>query len=243
VPALIRLLSDGDIAVNRAATYALAWFPEDATLSLPALATLLAPESTDKGIANTILSMGLLTRNSKTHWKTESWRNFLSHGSVIVRTAAAIALAQNPLEAGLIDILLNAVLSPGELQKLGDEIRFNNGDLAGYASLVLARDGGPAKARVVPALCQQLEHSNAMQSMDVTRALLSLVLAGKTQPLKDRSPDSLDLLEIAALRAVAKHGGWKIAGGTFANFSELARSFGIPDPQEALVHYLNLRAK
>ena len=54
------------------------------------------------------------------------------------------------------------------------------------SSLVLAHGGSSARVRSIPALCEALKSVNPSQSLDVTRSLLDLVLAGRTQPVKEK---------------------------------------------------------
>jgi hypothetical protein len=49
----------------------------------------------------------------------------------------------------------------------------------------------------------------------------------------------LEPLEPSALRVIARHGGWKIGNGVFANYCELVREYGLPDSQESLIEYFN----
>ena len=238
VPTLLNLLTDADARVRRAAVYALAWFPEAASQSLPAIRGLLKTESEEVAIANALLALGLLAQTAESKSDVGELDDWFSHPSLIVRAAAAIALARDPLDDRLIDILIAAILSAEELQGLGDELRFNEGNLAGYASLVLARRGVLVRARIIPALAETLKAVNPYQSLDVTRSLLSLIVSGKNQPIKDIPPDSLDPLELEALHAVAEHGGWKIGDAIFTNYCELVSAYGIPDSQEALSKYL-----
>ncbi len=51
VPSLLRLLSDEESSIRRSAVYALAWFPEDAAESLPAIRHRLQVESESSSIA------------------------------------------------------------------------------------------------------------------------------------------------------------------------------------------------
>ncbi len=238
VPALLDLLADGEARLRRAAAYALAWFPEDALRSLPALRERLAQESGDIDVANLLLAIGLLARTSGAADASPA-SDFLPHDSLIVRVAAAVALSRDPLAVEVVEILLEAVLSAIELDGRGDDIRFNEGNLAAYASLVLAHGGDEARDRAIPALCSALESVNARQSLDVTSALLSFIVEGKEKPIEETPLDALDPLELRGLRAIADHGGWTVDGGIFVNYCELVRSYGLPDSQAALAEYLD----
>jgi hypothetical protein len=238
VPTLITLLNDDDIRLANAAVYALAWFPEYSWESLPAIRHHLSTATDDISPANDLLAIGLLARSSDGSVDNSVCHEFLSHESLIVRVAAAIALARDPLTDKTIEILVGSLQSTEELQGMGEDIHFNEGNLAGYASLVLARGGAEARRRIVPALCQTLKSVNPYQSLDVTRALLQSIIGDSTKPIKDIPAKSLDALQLAALRAIADDGGWKINGGVFCNYWELVRAYGVPDSQESLIEYL-----
>jgi HEAT repeat protein len=235
VPVLMKLVDDSETQVCRAAVYSLAWFPRHAEATLPCLRRVIESEVDDVGTANAILSIGLLARGSEGTSDLAALSSFLKHSTLLVRTAAAIALASEPLNDSVLAVLIDAVMSPSQLQGMN---RFNEGNLAGYASLVLARGGASNRDKVVPAICETLKKVNPYQSLDVTRALLGLVLAGKPAPMKNASSGSLDPVELMALRTIAEHGGWKIGGGVFANYSELVRAFGLPGSQEEFLKYL-----
>jgi len=239
VPVLIKLLTDDDARLRRAAIYALAWFPEHAYQSLPAIRQSLANASDEIEVATALIAYGLLERRSQSAVKESELRAFLSHASLIIRVAAAIAVARDPLTDDIIETLVAAILAAEELQIGGEDIRFNEGDLAGYASLVLARGGARARDKIVPALCETLKSVNPHQSLDLTRSLLDLIVGDRTTPIKDMPAGALDPLELSALREIARHGGWKIGDYVFVNYCELVREYGLPDSQESLTEYLN----
>jgi hypothetical protein len=239
VPVLIKLLTDDDARLRRAAIYALAWFPENAYQSLPAIRQSFANSADEIEVANALIAYGLLARRSQSAVNESELRDFLSHTSLIIRVAAAIAIASDPLTDDIIEILVAAILAAEELQIGGEDIRFNEGNLAGYASLVLARGGASARDKIVPALCETLKSVNPHQSLDITRSLLDLIVGDRTTPIKDMPPEALDPLELTALREIARHGGWKIGDYVFVNYCELVREYGLPDSQESLIEYLN----
>jgi hypothetical protein len=238
VPSLIRLLDDADVRLRRAAVYALAWFPASARRSSPRIRRLLETESDDASIANAALAIGLLIRRSTYHTNLDSVRILLSYDSRRVRVAAAIALAHDPLEDELVDILIQDILSPDVLKGFGEAVWFNEGNLAGYAALVLGRWGTSSRARIVPALCETLRAADPDQALDITRALLQLIVAGKRKSTKEIPRASLGSLELTALRAIAEHGAWEIDGATFVNYCELVGAYGLPASRKALIKYL-----
>ncbi len=239
VSTLIRLLDDDDLQVRSAAAYALAWFPEDSAISLPRLLRRLDQETEHVTLATLILTISLLARASTVALNVEKLDSFLFHHRLLIRVAAAIGLAREPLERRIIDILIEAILTPEQLQAESAGVRFNEGNLAGYASLVLARYGATNREQIVPVLCQTLRGVNAYQSLDVTRALLELIVVDSTTPIRNVPVDQLDMLQRQTLRAIADYGGWRIDDAIFANYSELVRAYGLPDSKEALQRYLN----
>lgn len=87
-------------------------------------------------------------------------------------------------------------------------------------------------------MCDTLKRVNPYQALDITRALLLLMFAGKPTPMKDTPVHALDALERMALQTIAEHGGWKIDGADFVNYSEIVRAYGLPDSQEKLLKFV-----
>jgi HEAT repeat protein len=116
VSTLIRFLDDDDPQVRSAAAYVLAWFPEDSATSLPRLLRLLDQETEHVTLATLILTIGLLARASTVSLDVGKLDSFLFHQSLLIRVAAAIGLAREPLERRIIDILIEAILAPEQLQ-------------------------------------------------------------------------------------------------------------------------------
>ena len=238
IPELIALLDSEDEAVQNAAAYALAWFPEEADTSLPAIRSIIRKHKNNLYRANALLAFGLLARSSGAQVEAEDFEFELTHESLLLRTAAAITLYKFPLPDKLVNILIEAIQESSQLQGL-EEIQFNEGNLSGYASCVLTCSDESAYSKVIPALCKTLENVNAYQSLDITSSILQMVVLGKEKYLRDIPVAELKPLEVDALRAIANHGGWKIDDATFVNYSDLVGSFGCPDSQEALLAYLD----
>jgi hypothetical protein len=233
---LLRLATEDDIKLRRAAVYALAWFPEYGSHSIPVIEAILTGSVEHIDVANALLALGLLARESDDG--SVSLHTWLSHDSLMVRTCAAIAMARDPQAHDVLETLIEAISSRKELNSTTGDILFNEGDLAGYASLVLGRFGAGARDRVVPALCRTLETVNPYQSLDVTQSILELIVCGRAKAIKDVPADSLDPLERDALRSIAEHGGWHFDGGVLVNYSDLVRSYGLPGSREGLLEYL-----
>ncbi len=236
VSVLLRLATEDDIKIRRAAVYTLAWFPEYGSHSIPAIEAILTGSVEHIDVANALLALGLLAQGSEDTLK--GLHEFLSHDSLMVRTCAAIAMGRDLQVHDALETLIEAILSRNELNSLTEDILFNEGDLPGYASLVLGRYGAGARDRVIPALCEALEAANPYQSLDVTQSILELIVRGREKAIKDVPADSLDPLELDALRSIAEHGGWHFDGGVLVNYSDLVRSYGLPGSREGLVEYL-----
>ena len=234
VPTLLGLLNHGDESVRDAAVYALAWFPEHAETSLPQIESLLSSEKDQCNVANVILSLGLLSRSSGVPFDRSRLETYLTHDSLLLRTSAAIALATEPMEKQLIEILTGAVRRSSEFDEFRSGIAFNCGDLVGYAGMILTQAGGAARTGSIEALSEALKSANPMQSLDITRSLLDLVFA-------ESSEQSFDSPALAALSTIADHGAWEIQGGLFVNYLDLIRAYGLPDSANGLREFV--RAK
>jgi hypothetical protein len=126
VPLFRALLGHGDPEVRGVAAYTLGWFPEDATGSLPALATLASPSYIDDALAATArVSMGLL-----------GVAGDFDDQRPLVRWATAVARVRaHGAGAGQesIDELRRWANGAGR----DERVPYLDGDLVGYATLVL----------------------------------------------------------------------------------------------------------
>jgi hypothetical protein len=109
-------------------------------------------------------------------------------------------------------------------------------------ALTLARCGVSARARIVPALCETLQGVNVYQSLDITRAILDLLSAGRAKLVGELPAGELDATERAALQAIADFGGWSSDGMGFLNYRLLVEAYGLPDTREGLQQYLTADA-
>lgn len=242
IPTLQSLLTEDDSSLRQATVYALSWFPEEASTSVPLIYTLLKQSSDSNERAIALIALGLLMRTSdlsRSEWPLAS---YLDDEAELVRIAAAIALCSSPIEARVLKTLLEPLGDTEALQELGASLLFNEGNLSGYVTLTLAHLSGSSaseRALVIPALCQALEAVGPYESLDVTQALLTLLHDGRETPLTELPSAQLSVLDRQALTAIADHGGWEIGGGAiFANYRSLVRAYGLPDSQAALRDYL-----
>lgn len=227
--------ADRDLAI--AAIFALAWFPDERAASLRVIQRALDDRRDDDAfVANALLAMGLLA-DEQDEEVTAALRAALDDDEPLIACCAALALTRQGLDARQLDLLVFA-LSDEQLIERGRELPFNNGDLTGYISRALSASGAQARERIVPALCEAMVGLNAMRSIDVTAALLNLVIPEDLDAVEDIDPHELDPLIVMALRAIAEHGGWYVGDSHFANYSNMMRNWGLPARREVLQEYL-----
>ena len=249
VPELIALFhQETDPDIHQTIIYLLGWFPEEAENSIPLIQDVVETESHVVPLANAILSLNLLTQQTSHSFDSlklsETMEAYLHHKSLLIRTATAIALATESFTEDVIQVLIEALISSKQLQEEAKELSFNEGNMAGYVSRVLSKYGKQHQEQIVPHLCETLKHVNVHQSLDVTGALLVLVMnvdvqTGKLIPFSEETAfESLTALQQTALRAIANDGGWKIGESGFANYSLMIRDFGLPGTYEQFLVYV-----
>jgi hypothetical protein len=248
VPLTRFLLDEADGDLRSACAYLLAWFPEHAAEIVPGLQTALAQTSDPLEQAHLILSLGLLGSNSTMRLDNEAILPYLNAAhSLLIRASTAIALSNVAPNHQTINVLVEAVTNGEALNRDAEKLRFNMGNLVGFASLALSRTDENHRERAAAALCETLEHVNAFQSCDVTRALLDLVIddpSARHKFFARRTRSQLSELQRQALLSILHHGGWTIsADGTpsiFANYSQLVSSYGLPRSAKELGNFLGV---
>jgi len=238
IPILVECLQSEDERIRKTSLYAISWFPEEAEISIPKLFEILNQIEGELGIANAILAIGLLNKQSEKEFDLSSINYYLNSNSELIRISSAIALAKSPIEKSILDKLIEGIKSVENLNHV-EGMLFNEGRISGYASITLSKYGKSEKERIIPVLCQVLESVNSYQALDITGAILSIVNDTRTKPIKDEKLEDLTPLEIKVLNSIYKHGGWTLGTGEFVNYSELLRSTGIPDSKEELKRFLS----
>jgi hypothetical protein len=270
VPDIIALLDDPDAEVRIQAAHALAWFPERTTDSLPALRRAYGNASTPHERANILPALGILARAAGDKSDIELLTSLLDEGQPnIVRQTAAIALttlleAETPADA--LAILMEAsaderdeseeetATKAGEENKEDSEaLPWNEGDLPGYAGMVLQAAAEGREAEIVTALCTALRTGPAMRSLSLTGVLLHLVFGGAWE---GKTAADLTPLQRQALEAIAEYGAWTIAfeempygmpesagsippHGDFGNYRILMSNYALPSSRDELQALLN----
>jgi hypothetical protein len=170
------------------------------------------------------------------------------HSRWLVRCSAAIALSNEQPDRRSAEILVEAIADAKELIAQSEGLRFNRGNLVGYAARVVRQRPFDRPQRLVAALCQALEYGEVFLNLELTRALLDLVIGEQEERrhfFKGRPLFQLAPLQREALGGILRHGWWY---GSFwrtdrrdmvnGNYVELMKYYGLPTTQEALRAYL-----
>lgn len=242
LPALLPLLDDPDESLRCACAYLISWYPELAPSTLPALLDLVAKAQSDRERAHALIAIGLLGPEPLDVEQSASLAPYCTAPhSLLVRTAAAIALYRRQPDNEAQEALIQALLGARSLTFRSDELWFNEGNLAGLVAMMLSDAPDHTHERLVPALGAILETVNPYQSLDVTRALLDLVTGEPAQRqgyFGDTSASDLTVWQRRTLQSIRDHGGWRLETIDFVNYSDLVRHYGLPGSQEGLRAYL-----
>lgn len=238
IPILFKCLKSDDEKIRTFSVYALSWFPEEAESSVPKIIEVLSQIEGEIEIANAVLAIGLLNRQSKNVVDLTPINYYLNSNSELIRVSSAIALAKNPIDKIILEKLIEGIKS-GESFNYVEGVLFNEGKVSGYASITLSKYGNSEKERIILVLCKVLESVNSYQALDITGAIMSILNDKRTKPIKDENLEDLNPLEIKVLNSIYEHGGWTLETGVYVNYFELLRSAGIPDSKEKLKRFLN----
>lgn len=234
---LLPLLGDEDPLVRQMSAYLLAWFPGEGCTICPALEARLPEEPAPRQRANLLLALGLQAQQSHHEVEAALLRDRIDDEALVVRVAAAIALAPSELDDRVLAVLLEG---SGEVEALAAEgLTWNAGDLAGLAGLVLAIHGRPQRERVAPALAAALAGADPGRGLDLTQALLHLVRPEDEAGFQGKGGAEFNETTRAALAAIADHGPWTLAdpaGGEvpFGEYSQMLADYGLPASADEL---------
>ncbi|PIY12861.1 MAG: hypothetical protein COZ18_01145 [Flexibacter sp. CG_4_10_14_3_um_filter_32_15] len=228
-----------DRKLINAAIYALSWFAEKGQESIELIKNQIPVLKHETDIANCILAIGLLSKNTKPKVDISFLEYYLDSQSLLLQTSAAISLITSPLTNQILEILIQAITSDEELKKIS-EIPFNEGNINGYASEILSNYTQTKKEeqKTLIALSQTIGKMNTYQAIGTTSSILTILNKNRTIPIKDTHINDLKENEIIALKAIANSKGWGVGDMIFTNFSSLMRQAGLPDSKQKLLDYL-----
>ncbi|WP_229398931.1 hypothetical protein [Micromonospora okii] len=232
VPLFRDLLAHPDPGMRLGAAYALAWFPEDAAGSLPALiaAADAAPEATEAATA--LVAAGLLGCAPDAGLLTDP-RPQVRWAAAVGRARVLGVDADEPTAEELLRWAASAVRPQGD----GPTVPFLDGDLAGYAGLSLRLLGPRHADRAFDALLNRLPAVGGEEALAVATEALRLAfpdgrLTAGTPPAA-LTPRQRRLVEALAHSPQP----WLLDGRPFGNVAMLVADYGLPRSREALLAY------
>ncbi|RZT79083.1 hypothetical protein EV382_2279 [Micromonospora violae] len=258
VPVFRTLLTHSDPGVRTGAAYTLAWFPEEADGSVPALAGAIdAAREAGVGaasgeVATMLVASGLLGAAPDERW--------LADPRPVVRWAAAIGRARvlgSGADEATVEELLSWAANPsddavfppagGVAEPGGDAVMapapdgwvpFLDGDLGGYAGLALRQLGPQHTERAFDALLDRLPTVSGDRSLTVLGTALRVAFpdgpAPRGTPLAALAPRQRRLAEVLGRSTEP----WLIDGQEFGNVCMLLGEYGLPQSRTAMLAYL-----
>ncbi|SCL38258.1 hypothetical protein GA0074692_4951 [Micromonospora pallida] len=261
VPVLRALLTHPEPGPRIGGAYALAWFPEEAADSLPALlaavtTALAADGRTSAGpaadaadgrasaagdraadvAATALVAAGLLGSAPDSALLTDP--------RPVVRWAAAVARARvlgpDADDATVEELLRWTTATPRGRRRSADDVwvPFLEGDLAGYAALALRQVGPRHADRTYAALLDRLPAVDGVEALTVATEALRLAFPDGPLPA-GTPPEALTGRQRRLAEMLARSPlPWSIDGSLFGNFSLLVGEYGLPRSREELRGYL-----
>ncbi|MEV4122950.1 hypothetical protein [Micromonospora sp. NPDC049645] len=242
VPLFRTLLTHSDPGVRTVAAYALAWFPEEAEGTVPALAGAIdaaerpGVESTPGELATMLVASGLLGAAPDVRW--------LADPRPALRWAAAIGRARvlgATADPATVDELLGWASAPpddaGPALVESDWVPFLDGDRGGYAGLAARQLGPQHEDRAFDALLARLPTVSGERSLTVLGVALRLAFPdgpAAGTPVAALPSRQRRLAEVLGRSTEP----WLIDGQEFGNVAMLVGEYGLPSSREAMRVYL-----
>jgi hypothetical protein len=233
VPLLGELLGDADPAVRTGAAYLLAWFPDDAARTLPALAVLAQRDDHAPAVAAALLAIGLLGGQPDPAALTDTRR--------LVRWGAAVALARTDgpgADPRVADELLSWA---GGAVAVDRRMPFLDGDLGGYAAMALRQIGVWHADALFDALLGRVGRVAGADVMPVLGEALSVAFPHGATAAGTTAAD-LDERQLRLVTALAESPTiWWVDGLSSATVGMLLHAYGLPTDSTAMLSFLSGR--
>ena len=235
----VNCLNDTNKFVRMAASYALAWFPDEAAVSIPRLQSLLKTELEPLPITTSLISLGFLVRNSSNAFDLEKLTPYLRADSALIRASAAIALTINQYtpQQEIVACLIDATV-PGEHLLNCSKIPFDEGRFCEFVVLTLGKGNQEMKDLAIDALCEKYERGELLsyEPLCTVRSILDLLMSRGSVALTKQDLQSLTPVQTRALRVFADFGRHKPL-----DYTQLSNQYGLPISQHDLELYLSDR--
>jgi hypothetical protein len=245
VPLLRTLVADEDSALRREAAYALAWFPEDAAGSVPALVAASAEPGDDGAAATALVALGLLARGGDDGLVAPAAVAAAAArggGPELVRGGAAVALAALWGAGAGPEVVAELVTWAGGGAVPRDDVPFLDGDVGSLAALAL-RHPGEAHAEVAfDALLRRLRSVSGPPAVTVLAEALRRAWPDGG-PVPDGTPyaaltgpQQRLLAVLADSPATWRYGDFPL----FGNFTGLLSSYALPRDPDRMRTYVGV---
>jgi HEAT repeat protein len=236
VPVFALIVADAAAPVvdRRGAAYALAWFPEEASVSVPAL--LQAAADPDPSLSATALvALGLVGQGGDGVAVVEA---ALADPREVVQWGAAIALARlrGPAAGPRVAEVLLAWAGSGDERH--DDIPYLEGDLSGYASVALRQLGTDNDEAAFDALLTRARLVSGTEALVVVGEALRRAFpdgaASAEQTFASMDERQRRLLTVLAESPRA----WLLGEMPFGNFSIMLHGYGLPADPESMRRFV-----
>lgn len=225
VPLYRELLRDGDDLTRVWAAYALGWFPEEASGSVPALAAACADANRDVA-ATALVATGLLGADP----------GDLNTSDPLLRWGAAIAAAcvrRESASQSVVDDLLRWTVGEHQVET---EVPYLAGDLGGYASLALRQFGPRHADAAFDSLLTRIPQVSGLAAMPPVEAALRMVFPAGC-PAGTAYADLDDRQQRLVRTLAGSPSTWLWGDSPFGNFSGMVGDWGLPNSSAAMRAY------
>lgn len=226
VPVFARFIDDADLETALEAIAAVTWFPR--------VADLVGASLTQAVRCNQLARAGtalVAAAHLRLPCAAELADSFIDAKDRVFAIHAACASVLSGIDAGRAAGVLTAPL--GRLADVRTPLTGTVGELVGRCLPLLPATDLEA---ALDALIRQLITATPMVAVSITEAMLDLVFQGDSAP---GGASALTSVQRLAIRAIADHGAFEVAGGIYAKYASLLRRRGLPSTSDDLCDWLD----